>query len=218
MTERANWAKTRANVNRFLSAAFLEPPGKALVATLSGDSFIDELENIFGSAAVDGLRQFANEYDGDHESLEQEFQDLFMVPLGQYVTPYESVYRDERQVGDKVVRGLLAGSSALAIKQLYREAGADVSEDFKDFPDHIGLELACMQFLCEEEARAWEQLDVDKAQQMRGFQKRLLHEHLSQWVPALCAKIREKASGPFYRGVAGMAEASLTWEAASLAE
>lgn len=218
MTEQADWAKARANVNRFLSAAFLEPPSEALVSTLSADSFIAELEKIFGSVAVDDLRQFAGEFGGDHEGLDQEFQDLFMVPLERYVTPYESVYRDQRQVGDKVVRGLLAGSSALAVKQLYRDAGADVSEDFKDFPDHIGLELACMEFLCGEEALAWEQQDLEKAKKMRGFQKRLLHEHLLQWVPALCARIRENAPGPFYRGVAGLTEASLMWEAGSITE
>ena len=218
MTEQADWAKARANVNRFLSAAYLKPPGESLVATLSGDSFIEELEKIFGSTAVDGLRKFAEEFEGDHESLDQEFQELFMVPLGRYVTPYESVYRDERQVGDTVVRGLLAGDSTLAVKQLYREAGADISEDFKDFPDHIGLELACMEFLCEQEARAWEQQDLAKAGQMRELQKRLLHEHLLVWAPALCARIRENAPGPFYRGIAGLTEASLRWEASFLTE
>ena len=218
MTEQADWAKARANVNRFLSAVFLEPPGKALVATLSGDSFIEELEKIFGSGVGDDLRQFAGEFTGDYESLDQEFQDLFMVPLGRYVTPYESVYRDERQVGDTVVWGLLAGASTLAVKQLYREAGADISDDFRDFPDHIGLELACMEFLCEQEARAWEQQDLAKARQIRALQKRLLHEHLLLWAPALCARIRENASGPFYRGIAGLTEASLRWEASFLTE
>ncbi len=218
MTEQADWARARANVNKFLSAAFLEPPGETLVATLSGESFIEELEEIFGSVAVDDLRQFAGEFDGDHESLNQEFQDLFMVPLGRYVTPYESVYRDERQVGDTVIRGLLAGPSTLAIKQLYREAGADISEDFKDLPDHIGLELACLEFLCEQEARAWEQQDLAKANQMRELQKRLLHEHLLVWAPALCARIRENAPGPFYRGIASLTETSLKWEASFLTE
>jgi TorA maturation chaperone TorD len=216
MTEQADWAKARANEHRFLSAAFLEPPGKAFIEALSGDGFIEEIEALFGQAAVNDLRKFAEEYAGDHESLDQEFQDLFMVPLERYVTPYESVYRDQRQVGDTVVRGLLAGSSVLAIKKLYRDAGADVSEDFKDFPDHIGMELACMEFLCEQEARAWAQEDVEKARQMQAFQKRLLDEHLLQWVPALCARIRKNAPGPFYRGVAGLTEASLMWEAGFL--
>ena len=212
MTAETNWAKARGNMYRFLAAAFLEPPGKALVASLLADGFIEEMEEIFGAAAVDDLRQFVGGFQGDYESLDQEFQDLFMVPLGRYVTPYEAVYRDEQEVGDDRVQGLLMGPSTLAVKQLYREAGMAISEDFKDLPDHVGLELACMEFLCEEEARAWEQEYLDDARRMRDLQKKLLQEHLLLWVPALCGRIREKALGPFYRGIAGLTEAYLRRE------
>ena len=212
MTDQANWARARSKMYRFLSAAFLELPSKTLVASLLADGFIKELEELFEAAGVEGLRQFVRGFQGDYESLDREFQDLFMVPLGRYVTPYESVYRDEREVGDGRVQGLLMGPSTLAVKQLYREAGAAVSEDFKDLPDHVGLELACMEFLCETEAGAWEQEHLDDAQRMRGLQKRLLHEHLLQWVPALCGRIRENALGPFYRGIAGLTEAYLRQE------
>ena len=216
MTDKANWAKARGNVYKFLSAAFLEPPGRALVTALSSNGLLEALENIFGPAAVDDLRQFVSRFQGDYESLDQDFQDLFMVPLGRYVTPYEAVYRDEREIGDDRVRGLLAGPSTLAVKQLYREAGMAVSEDFKDLPDHVGLELACMAFLCEAEARAWEQQSLDDAQRMRDLEKRLLHEHLLLWVPALCGRIRERALGPFYRAIAGLTEAYLAREADAL--
>lgn len=217
MTEQADGARARAGVYRFLSAAFLETPGKALVATLSRSDFIGELEEVFGAAAVTDLRRFVAGFQGDYESLDQQFQDLFMVPLGRYVTPYEAVYRDQRMVGDTVVGGLLMGPSTLAIKQFYREAGAAVSEDFKDLPDHVGLELACMTFLCEEEARALEGQGAGDARRVQDLQKRLLHEHLLQWVPALCGQIRAKAPGPFYRGIAGLTEAYLRREAEALA-
>ena len=216
MTDQANWARARGNMYKFLSAAFLEPPSKALVTSLLANGFIEELEDVFGAAAVDDFRQFAGGFHGDYESLDQEFQDLFMVPLGRYVTPYEAVYRDEREVGDARVQGLLMGPSNLAVKQLYREGGAAVSEDFRDLPDHVGLELAYMEFLCEAEARAWEHDHLDDAHRMRDFQKRLLHEHLLQWVPTLCGRIREKSLGPFYRGIAGVTEAYLRREANAL--
>lgn len=217
MTDQANWATARSNMYRFLSAAFLQPPSEALVAPLLADGFIEEMEEVFGAAAVDDLRKFAGGFQGDYEGLDQEFQDLFMIPLGRYVTPYEAVYRDEREIGDTRVPGLLMGPSTLAVKQLYREAGAAISEDFKDLPDHVGLELACMEFLCEEEARAWEQEHLDDGRRMRDLQKKLLQEHLLLWVPALCGRIREKALGPFYRGIAGLTEMFLRREADALA-
>ena len=217
MTDRANWARARSNMYKFLLAAFLDPPSEAFLAPLLTDGFIEELEEIFGSAAVSELRQFVSGFQGDYEGLDQEFQDLFMVPLGRYVTPYEAVYRDEREVDDTRVQGLLMGPSTLAVKQLYREAGADISENFKDLPDHVGLELACMQFLCEAEARAWEADHHEEIRRVRSFQKRLLDEHLLQWVPALCGRILERAPGPFYRGIASLAEVYLKREADALA-
>ncbi len=211
-----NWAKARADMYRFLSAVFLEPPTKALIESLLAEGFIEELEGVFGVETVGDLRQFVQEFRGNYESLHQDFQDLFMVPLGRYVTPYEAVYRDEREIGDDRVRGLLMGPSTVAIKQLYREAGVAVSEGFQDLPDHVGLELACMGFLCEAEVHAWEQNDLDDVQRMRDMQKRLSHEHLLLWVPALCGRICENASGPFYRGIASLTEAYLRQEGDAL--
>ncbi|MEK7205803.1 MAG: molecular chaperone TorD family protein, partial [candidate division NC10 bacterium] len=98
-----------------------------------------------------------------------------------------------------------------------REAGAAVSEDFKDLPDHIGLELACMEYLCRGEAQAWDQENLDEVRRLRDFQQRLLQEHLLQWVPTLCRRIRESATGPLYRGIASLTEAYLADEAETLA-
>jgi TorA maturation chaperone TorD len=201
---------------RFLSAAFLEVPSAAMVAPLLADGFVDGLEEMFGAGVADDLRQFVRGFQGDYAALDQEFQDLFMVPLGRYVTPYEAVYRDEREIGETRVQGLLMGASTLAVKQLYREAGAAVSEDFKDLPDHVGLELACMEFLCGAEARAWDREEIGEIHRVRGFQKRLLQEHLIQWVPALCERVRERAAGPLYRGIASLMEAYLVQEAEAL--
>lgn len=217
MTDRVSVAAARGDMYRFLSAAFLEPPGKVLLAPFLADGFLEEIEEVFKASPVDDLRQFVQGFQGDYEALDQEFQNLFMVPLGRNVTPYEAVYRDEREIDGARVRGLLMGPSTLAVKQLYREAGAAISEDFKDLPDHVGLELACMEFLCRAEAQAWDREDLAEVQRVRDFERRLLQEHLLQWVPALCGRIRERAAGPFYRGIARLTEAYLAQEADALA-
>jgi putative dimethyl sulfoxide reductase chaperone len=216
MTGHVRWAAARGDMYRFLSGAFVEPPREVFVAPLLANGFVAELEEIFGAAAVEDLRRFVSGFEGDYAGLVQEFQDLFMVPLGRYVTPYEAVYRDERQVGDTRVRGLLMGPSTLALKELYREAGVQIAEDFKDLPDHVGLELACMAFLCDAESRAWERDAPAEVRRMRDFQRRLLQDHLLQWVPALCSRIREKAAGPFYRGIARLTQVYLESEVEAL--
>ncbi len=217
MTDRGSWATARANMYKFLAAAFLEPPGETLIRPLLADGFLRDMEEVFGPAPVADLCRFAEDFRGDYQALDQEFQSLFMVPLGHYVTPYEAVYRDEREVGDTRVQGLLMGPSTLAVKRLYREAGAAISEEFKDLPDHVGLELACMEFLCAAEARAWHRGDLGEVKRVRSLQQRLLRDHLLQWVPALCRQIRGKAAGPFYRGIASLTEAYLRHEAEELA-
>lgn len=213
MTDPRSWAAARADMYKFTSAAFLEPPSERLLAPLLKGGFVDGLSEIFGTEAVRDLRHFIEAFQGDYETLDQEFQSLFMVPLGRYVTPYEAVYRDAREIGDARVHGLLMGPSALAVKQLYREAGVAISDDFMDLPDHVGLELACMEFLCRAEAQAWNQENLAGVQRARVFQKKLLDEHMLRWIPALCERIRERAAGPFYRGIATLTEAYLAQEA-----
>ena len=217
MTDRATWAAARGNMYKFLAAAFLEPPTEALIRPLLADGFLEELEGLFGAPALGDLRKFVTAFQGDYAGLDQEFQDLFMVPLGRYVTPYEAVYRDVREVDGEEVRGLLMGPSTLAVKQIFREAGVAISENFKDLPDHVGLELAYIEFLCTAEARAWDREDLDEMRRVRRLQRKMVQDHLLQWVPALCGRIRENAGGPFYRAIAGLTEGYLRREAEELA-
>ncbi len=212
MTSAGAWASARGQLYRFLAAAFLRPPTAEFVAPFLDEEILTEFAARYGGDATKELVSFRESFDGDYAALDQQFQDLFLVPLGRYVTPYEAVYRDERVVDDQVVRGLLMGPSTLAVKALYRETGLDVAEDVLELPDHVGLELGCMASLCQVEARAWERGDAETVQRARELQRRLLEEHLLQWVPSLCARIHGNAPGPFYRGIAMLTEAFLRQE------
>lgn len=212
MTTTSAWAAARGRLYRFLAATYLRPPTGALVAPLLDDDFLAALADRFGRTAVAELTEFRSSFGGDYDVLDQEYQQLFVVPLGRYVTPYEAVYRDERVVDEEVVRGLLMGPSTVAVGALYREAGVEVADDLLELPDHVGLELGCMAALCDAEARAVADGDGQAAQRVRGLQRRLLDEHLLRWAPALCARVRENAPGAFYRGIAALTEAFLRQE------
>lgn len=212
MTAPGAWVSARGQVYRFLAAALLRPPTASLVAPVLDDGVFGQLEARFGPVALAELRAFREAFQGDYDTLDQEYQDLFMVPLGRYVTPYEAVYRDERVVADEAVRGFLMGPSTVAINQFYREAGLGLAEDLLELPDHVGLELGCMHALCSDEACAWERGDQEAVRRAHELQRRLLAEHLLGWVPSLCGRIRESAAGPFYRGIAALTEAFLREE------
>ncbi len=213
MIMEAACAAARGQLYGFLAGAFLRPPTAQSVSPILGDTVLRQLAEQFGADAVTELEQFRSRFDGGWDALDQEYQSLFTVPLGRYVTPYEAVYRDERVVDGEVVRGLLMGPSTLAVKAIYREAGVEVSDDVRELPDHVGLELGCMQVLCDAEARAWEAGDTSALARAQALQRRLLRQHIRQWTPRLFERIRSNAPGPFYRGIVALTDAFLDQEA-----
>jgi TorA maturation chaperone TorD len=196
-------AGTRAAVYELLAALYLSPPSPELVAgilrTASGEGWSD-------GPGAEHLRRFAAGYDGNAETLHQEFDDLFVVPLGRYVTPYEAVYRDERIVGESRVGGLLMGPSTLGVLSAYREGGVGVPPECGELPDHIGIELSFMARLCAREREAFEAGDERAAAGLRSQQVQFLQTHLLHWLPALSERIVRSAESDFYRGIALLTE------------
>ena len=137
MTTASAWAVARGQLYRFLAAGFLTPPTAEMVAPMLEDDVLEELRERFGGDAVADLIAFKQTFSGDSDALDREYQDLFVVPLGRYVTPYEAVYRDERVIDGQVVRGLLMGPSTLAVRALYREAGLDIAADLARDPARL---------------------------------------------------------------------------------
>jgi len=178
-------AKARAQMYHFLAAVYLAPPTPALVEELRKLGLIDT---------------------DDLENVKREFNDLFVVPLGRYTTPYEAVYRDEREIAGERVRGLLMGPSTVDVIGRYKAAGAEMDQMVKELPDHVGVELAFMGFLCERESDALKNGDESLVRELRTRQAEFLNDHLQPWVPLLAQRIREKARIEFYKGLASLTE------------
>lgn len=185
-------AKARGNVYRFLANLFLEEPSPALLEKFSDEPFLSSLSDIFGKNSGIDLMKDAR----DMADLELDFSNLFIVPNEKYLKPYESVYLDERTVGTKVASGLVSGESSLAVKRSYKEAGAKIN--VKELPDHIGLELEFLHFLCTSEN--WD--NKEEALRYIGLEKRFLKEHLLKWVDEFCDNMAGNATTDFYKGLA----------------
>lgn len=215
--------RTREQLYHFLAAAYLRPLTQEAVRRLMDASVLDELAALFGEEAVVALRNFAAgcRRDMDQELLQQEFMDLFAVPSGRQVTPFEDVYRGasvERRLGP------LLGEHAVAVKRLYRAAGGEVEEGCKELPTHIGVELSFMSFLCAREAAACAVEEAASAAEpaarshaqcafYRTLQVRFLREHLNAWFPRLRCAIQESASSDLYRGLAALTQVVLEHDA-----
>ena len=134
-----------------------------------------------------------------------EFTNLFLVPGGQHIAPYESVFRDTREIEGKEISGMLMGQSALDVQQWYRLAALEISSDFKELPDHIGLEFHYLAYLCDREQAFGDAGDYAKQTRAREMQRDFLKAHVLSWLGDLAEKIRAKAALPLYPAIASLA-------------
>ena len=226
----ATWqeAEARGNMYRFLLNAYLQPPHRDLVRRILDEDFLSSLCALFSDRALAALRSLAAMADPDKDlsSLRQDYMDLFAVPTCRYVTPFEDVYRGKRPDG-KPERGPLMGQRAIAVKRLYRAAGAEMESECKELPTHIGVELAFMSYLCEQQAAALrtglQAAAVESVSSAstdwlgyRRIQIIFLQRHLNDWFPQLSEAIQLYATTPLYRGLALLTEDFLAWDAACL--
>lgn len=194
--------EARRNFYKFLASVYLESPSHELISTILDPSFLQDLVETFGNSNSEYFLNFSKRFDGNYETVKQDYMDLFRVPLSKYVTPYESVYRDKRIVAGREVGRLLMGESTLAIKKIYAKAGLEISKDFAELPDHLGTELYFMHHLCEMGKNAWEKEEKEEALKLLKIERDFLNNHLSKWVSDVCDEIVKKAETDFYKGIA----------------
>ena len=147
-------------------------------------------------------------------SLKQEYMDLFAVPTGRYVMPFEDVCRG-KTAEDGQARGPLMGESAIAVRRIYREAGTEINQACGELPTHIGVELSFMSVLMHERGRGdhrgGKRSDLpesgeksEEAESMKlkyqELQTRFLRDHLTEWFPLLCQSIIANAKSQFLPG------------------
>lgn len=148
-------ALLRANLYQFLAGVYLSSPSKEFVEQVLDVDLIGQTGLLLGEDTVAPLHDILGSFAGNESlaELQQEYMDLFIVPTGRYVTPFEDVYRGLRLDG-KQERGPLLGDRAVSVKVFYRSTGADMDTGCKELPTHIGIELSFMSYLCEQEQQA----------------------------------------------------------------
>ncbi len=138
------------------------------------------------------------------EELSIEYAKLFVGPFRLKAPPYGSVYIDE---GRRVM-----GDSTMGVISMYREAGLSIREDFKELPDHIGIELEFMSYLAFKEVESMQESCVSRAIMYGRKQKDFLKMFLFRWVPAFCNRLRESSDNDFYTLLAACVESFLSSE------
>jgi len=183
----------RSEAYRLLSDLY-RPPDKSLLAAgvlapLRAVMSVSPLSHLMG--VLDEIESYLSQL-RDVTDLAVEYVKLFRGPVKALVYPYESMYVD----------GEIMGPSTFKVLGLYTEAGLETTEELKDLPDHIAVQLEFMGHLYSWEAEGLKRGDQSLAARCAALRRSFIVEHLSQWVPSFAAAILDHAASPFYRGLA----------------
>jgi len=204
-------AKEREKTYRFLSGLCLNPPSDSLLTMIKNRSILLLFEGEGAEKSCKEIARFIDEASGIEnlsDELSAEHTALFILPSD--FIPHEAVYLDkEKRLGGRVT---------MRVRQFYESAGADILEQCQEMPDHIGLELEFMAFLCRMEKELREAGDSESLNKCIHLQKAFLNEHLLKWGYQCCEKIIERANLGFYKAAAYLAIDFMKSEEEQIAE
>ena len=190
-------AAARADFCRFLAACFYEPaPEFAQEKLFDSMAAAGELIGVEFDA---GARRLGMAFAAEGmEGLLVDYTRLFLGPVDARANPYGSVWMGPD--------GLAMQDSTMDVVSLYEEGGFELSEDFRELPDHVAAELEFLYLLLFREGRA----GADGALVLR---KRLLGEHLGRWIGPFTDAVRSGAQCAFYRELAELTNRFVAMEA-----
>jgi TorA maturation chaperone TorD len=197
--EQMQWEEARSALYGFFSQAFLRGPSREFLAALISDDGTMNLREIFPDAAYQQelaqVRLDAREGRLTLEGAILDFEALFRVPGDRYLSPYESVFRSQGADG----RGRLCGPAAVAVEHLYLKEGLEPSAGFTELPDHVGVELEFMAYLCGKALRAMRTGDRTRLAEYRRHQQQFFQEHVDAWIRLLAEQLASQAQTSLYR-------------------
>ena len=197
--EQIQWEEARKMVYGFFSQAFIRGPSQKFLAALISDDGTMNLREIFPDAAYQQeLAQVRLDAREGRLTLEEailDFEALFRVPGPRYLSPYESVYRSQAARG----WGSLCGPEAAAVERLYLKEGLGPNTGFTELPDHVGVELEFMAYLCGKALDAMRAGDHALLVEYRRRQQYFFREHLEPWAGLLAERLASQAHTSLYR-------------------
>jgi TorA maturation chaperone TorD len=197
--EQIQWEEARSTIYGFFSQAFLKGPSQQFLTALISEEGAANLRDVFPDAAYrQELAQVRLESREGRLTLEEavmDFEALFRVPGLLYLSPYESVYRAQSAGG----WCRLCGPEAEAVERFYLKEGLGPNGEFSELPDHVGVELEFMAFLCRKALEAMQAGDAATAQEYQHQQYCFFMEHVGPWVRLLAERLASQAQTSLYR-------------------
>lgn len=186
--ELISYENTRKNIYKTLSELYCLPdenlPDRLDIISKSFSKISSN------SLSCINLMQTEIDRNFDITQLKIEFTRLFVGPFGIPAPPYGSIYlENERKI---------MGDSTMDAKNRYEKFGLEMSEKFKDVPDHISVELEYMFFLIFKEVESIKSSDPENVQVYISEQKSFLQNHLNMWIPDFTNCVSKFSENLFY--------------------
>lgn len=191
----------RCAVWSLLASAFRRPERGAGAAA-------DRAEAVAAAAALglDARRLAAAELEAT--DLGAAYDALFGHTVRGPCPAYEGEYGEPR--------GMRFSHEIADIEGFFRAFGVRTGRNASERPDHVAVECEFLAFLALKEAHAAASRGDATADLCRDAARRFLAEHLGRFAPALAARVRRRATEPFYVAAADLLEAMLRRDAAAL--
>lgn len=197
-------AAAREDLCRFLAACYYEPS-----ADFSEERLFDSM--LAAASAIDPeLAESARKLGAvfvaqDLQTLLVDYTRLFIGPSQPAAMPYASFWLTD----DPSKRH----EATMAVLDFYEQGGFDISDDFRELPDHVAAELEFLYLLIFSQNQAQFGGNTNELSVANTMHRRFVAEHLGAWIGSFADAIRASAETAFYRELAGFTERFVRMEA-----
>jgi TorA maturation chaperone TorD len=208
LTDEVRLLAARADLARLLAASYYEP-GEEFAEEQLFASVREAASSIDPALGAVAQRLESAYAEADRQELLIDYVRLFHGPPRALAQPYASVWLS-------MTTQTVMEDSTVAVMELYREAGFEMAEDFRDLPDHVSVELECLYALLFREAQAGRDGQTDKQLGAKALRRRLLQDHLAGWLAQFTDAVIAQAQTPFYRTLAELTRDCIEFERSAL--
>jgi len=205
--EAAGLAAARSRAYQLFQRA-LQYPDAELCDWIANDGLVDSLRECLATIepkfAEQAERWAALRDAGEDDELAIEYTRLFDTGSSGPPCPlYGGLYGGARmKTMEEAVR-------------FYNHFGLTLSEEQRELPDHLAMELEFLHYLTYREATALQA--GDDAGPYQRAQRDFIQRHPGSWIPKLCQRLEAEEAHPYFGALFACLADLLGWDAARLA-
>lgn len=199
-------AGAREDMCRFLAACYYEPTTDFSEECLF-DSMLGAASALHPELAEHARNLGAAFTAQDLQTLLVDYTRLFIGPSQPVAMPYASFWLTDDQSQRH--------EATMAVLDFYEQGGFEVSDEFRELPDHVAVELEFLYLLIFSRNHSGDG-DAAESSVADALHHRFLVEHMNAWTGPFVAAVKSGAQTAFYRELAVLTEAFLRIETASL--